>query len=178
VTSSTACFYSSFGGSGASVNFYCGAGSAPATIATAPATPPPGTYVVTVDGGANHFTFNGVASQDIDQINLYNIYIPSVLLTMSGGKVTALAFKWWKNDPIAGWIQPAATELSAIMASVTYELGEAGWSGNPAVDRARDSLPVTPSGSVTVAAQSTFTPGVLRVSYNDVFGYGYGFEWR
>lgn len=176
VTSSTECFQSSFGGSGVSVNFYCGAGTALGNIATAPATPPPGTYTVTVDGTSN-FTFRNVASQAIAP-TLDHIYVPSVLLTTSGAKVTGLAFRWWKHDPVAGWIQPDATELSAIVGSVTYELGEAGWAGNPAVDRAGGALPVSPSGSVAVAAQSTFTPGVLRISYTDVFGYGYGFEWR
>lgn len=177
VQSNTEC-YNSASGSGTSVNFYCGGGSATGNIATAPATPPAGTYVVKPD--ASHtYTFVGVSSQSIDATNLYNIYVPSVELTMTGSQVTGLAYRWYKHDPATGsWVQPGDAELSAIMGSITYELGEANWAGDPTADRLRGSLPVTGSGSVSVPAQSGFTAAALRVTYDDAFGYGYGFEWR
>jgi hypothetical protein len=178
VQSNTQCFNNAFGGSGMSVNFYCGGGSSVGNLATAPATPPPGTYVVNAD--ATHvYTFKNVSSQAIDTANLYNIYVPSAQLTMSGGQVTSLAVSWWKHDPTTGsWIQPTTKELAAIIGSVTYEFGAAGWAGNPAVDRVSGTIPVATSGSVAVSAQTTFTAGVLRITYTDAFGYGYGFEWR
>ncbi len=178
VQSNTSCFNSAFGGSGMSVNFYCGGGSSTGNIATAPATPPAGTYVVAPD--ASHaYTFVGVSSQTIDATNLYNIYVPSVELTMAAGQVTGLAYKWYKHDPATGsWVQPSDAELSAIVGSATFELGEAGWAGDPSADRVRGSLPVTANGSVSVPPQSGFTAAALRVTYTDAFGYGYGFEWH
>lgn len=47
-------------------------------------------------------------------MNLYNIYVPSVQLTTSGGQVTGLAYKWYEHDPEGGtWIQPSDAELSS-----------------------------------------------------------------
>lgn len=168
------CFSSPFGGSTESVNFYCGAGSAPGNIATAPMQPPAGDYQVTVDGSTT-YTFRNVASQTIDA-NLYNVYIPAVRLTMAAGKVTGLDVRWWKRTA-AGWSQPSAAELSALMVWSGFSFGAAGWVGSTA-DRVSGDLPVSPSPSASVPAQTTFTPGVLRLSYRDAFGYGYGFEWR
>lgn len=177
VPSNTEC-YNSASGSGTSVNFYCGGGSATGNIATAPATPPAGTYVVRPDT-SHAYTFVGVSSQSIDATNLYNICVPSVELTVAAGQVTGLAYKWYKHDPATGsWVQPSDAELSAIMGSTTYEFGAANWAGDPTADRVSGSLPVAASGSVSVPAQSRFTAAVLRVTYNDAFGYGYGFEWR
>ena len=174
VTNATECFYSSFGGGGMSVNFYCGSGSAPANLATSPYTPPAGTYVVTVDG-ATHYTFRGVTSQTIDA-NLNNLFIPTAKLTMSGAQVTRLDVVWWKHDPSSGsWVQVPAAELAAIVGSAGFEIADQYWDVNA---RVRGDLPLTPTASVNVPAQSGFTGQALRISYVDVFGYGYGVEWR
>lgn len=178
VQSNTECFYDAFGGSGMSVNFYCGGGSSTGNLATAPATPSAGTYVVTAD--ATHvYTFKNVGSQAIDAASLFNIYVPSVQLTMSGTQVTNLAVNWWKHDPSSGnWTQPTTAELGAILGSVTFELGAANWAGDPSTARVRGTIPIAAGGSVAVPAQTTFTAAALRVTYTDAFGYGYGFEWR
>jgi hypothetical protein len=173
-TTRVKCWTNVSAGSGASVNFYCGSGIAPGDIAVLPVQPPAGNYTVTVDGSTT-FQFRGVASQVIDA-NLYNVYIPSVRVAMSSGKVASLDVQWWKRTP-DGWSQPSAAELSAIMAWAGWEVGQADWQGDPNTSRVSGSLPVAQTASATAPAQS-FTPGALRVSYRDAFGYGYGFEWR
>jgi hypothetical protein len=172
-----ACFASPFGGATESVNFYCGSGAVPATIAVAPAQPPTGDYTVTaplLSAGTDSYTFRDVGSQTIDT-NLYNLYVPSVKLTMSGSKVASLDVKWWKNTP-GGWVQPSATELAAIMVHAGFSFGQPGWAGSVS-DRVGGDLAIAPAASASVPAQS-FTPGVLRLEYRDAFGYSYGFEWR
>jgi hypothetical protein len=172
VTSSASC-WSNLASTSQSVNFYCGAGSALGNIAVAPAQPPPGDYSIGYSSAA--YTFRNVASQTIDT-NLYNVYVPSVKLTMSGSTVTRIDLQWWKNTP-AGWVQPSAAELSAIMVWSGFELGRQYWAG-PTSDRVSGQLAIAPTTSGSVPPQSSFTPAVLRVSYRDAFGYGYGFEWR
>ncbi len=90
--------------------------------------------------------------------------------------MTGLDVQWWKRTA-AGWSQPSAAELAAIVVWSGFELGASGWAGSVS-DRVSGTLAITPSPSTSVPAQTTFTPGVLRVSYRDAFGYGYGFEWR
>lgn len=171
----TTCFADAFGGAGVSVNFYCGASGGGGNIATAPMEPPAGGYTVTVDGSTT-YRFENVASQTIDS-NLYDVYIPAVKLTMAAGnKVASLDIQWWKKTA-AGWSQPSAAELSAIMAYVGYELGRQGWNGSTA-ERVRGELAVAPNASATVPAQTNFDPGALRIEYRDAFGYIYGFDWR
>lgn len=173
----TTCFASPFGGTTESVNFYCGAGSAPGDIAVAPVQPPAGDYTVAVDPGtatSAAFTFRNVGSQTIDA-SLFNVYLPEVKLTVANGKVASLDLRWWKRTP-GGPVQPSAAELAAVMVWSGFELGEAGWAGTTA-DRVSGNLALAPTASASVPAQA-FTPGVLRVSYRDAFGYGYGFEWR
>jgi hypothetical protein len=171
------CWYQPSGG-GETVNFFCGSGTVPANIAISPAQPPAGTYVVRASDGVTttDFTFRNVASQLIDDVNLYNLYVPSVKLTMSGATVASIDLVWWKNTA-DGWVQPSAQELSAIMAWAGWELGQSGWQGDPSTTRVSGNLDIAPTATATAPFQS-FTPGALRVGYRDAFGYSYGFEWR
>jgi hypothetical protein len=151
--------------SGRNLNFFCG-GSA-----TTPATPPAGTYTVTVDSTV--LTFKNVNSQTIDS-NLYNIYMPQIRLTMANGKITNIEWQWWKKLNDGSWVQPSDAELSTVLNNAGYEIGDSSWSvGN----RVRGNINLTTSGSTAPASQS-FTPGVFRVIYADQAGYNYGFEWQ
>ncbi len=150
--------------SGRNLNFFCG-GSA-----TTPATPPAGTYTVTV--GSTVFTFQNVNSQTIDS-NLYNMYMPQIRLTMANGNITNIEWQWWKKLNDGSWVQPSDAELSTVFGNAGYEIGDSGWS---AANRVRGSINLTTSGSTAPASQS-FTPGVFRVIYADQAGYNYGFEW-
>lgn len=150
------------------LNFYCG-GSA-----TTPATPPTGTYKVNVT--PKTYTFNGVTSRTITA-DLTNIYIPAAKLTMdASGKVTRIDCQWWKKTG-SGWINPTNDQLSADIKSAGFEIGQAGWSGDPATSRVRGKIVLTTTGNVLPPAQA-FTPAALRISYLDKSGYHYGFEWR
>ncbi|MHB8456035.1 MAG: hypothetical protein ACYDDO_15415 [Acidiferrobacterales bacterium] len=151
------------------LNFYCG-GSA-----TSPVTPPTGTYTVTVPvtaGGTQTYTFQNMASQTIDSTNLYNIYVPEVYLTYSGGQITKIQWAWWKNDPILGWVQPSNAELSTVLSDAEFEIGDSSWGAS----RVQASIALTTTGSVVPANQG-FTPGHFRISFSDKAGYDYGFEW-
>ncbi len=161
--------YNITGSNSMSLNFFCGG------TAVSPVTPPTGTYTVNV--GSQTYTFNNVQSQTIDAVNLYNIYVPSVKLTMSSGKIASIDYQWWKKDAVLGWVQPTDAELSTVLENAQFEIGQAGWAGDPNLDRVSGSVPFTASGTITPAAQG-FTPGVFRISYKDRSQYNYGYEWR
>jgi len=154
--------YNTTSSSGRTLNFFCG-GSA-----VSPATPPSGTYVVTA--GSSIFTFQNVNSQTIDS-SLHNLYMPQIMLTVVSGKVTNIAWQWWKKQSDGTWVQPSDAELSTVLSNAGYEIGEAGWN-----NRIDGSINLTSSGS-TVPATQSFTPGAFRFSYNDKAGYAYGFTW-
>ena len=162
------CYTNSYSSSQEELNFYCRT-----TNATSPTTPPTGTYTITVPlttGGNQNFTFNNVTSQTIST-QLYNIYVPAVSITYSNGNVTKINWQWWKNTP-SGWTQPSDIEIASIMQNVGFEIGMSGWPST----RLNGNLPITASGSYAPSAQS-FTAQALRITYTDMTGYTYGFEW-
>lgn len=145
------------------LNFYCG-GSA-----VTPATPPSGTYTVTVE--TTTFTFQDVQSRSIDA-NLNNVYMPVVKLTMdTNGKVTTIEWQWWKKQN-NNWIQPTDNELLAELEDAGFSIGDSNWS-----NRVGGNINLTVTGSVTPPPQN-FTLGSLRISTGDKTGFHYGFEWR
>ena len=147
------------------VDFFCG------ESASLPVTPPEGTYVVTA--GNSLFTFRNMQSQSIDP-NLYNIYMPVIMLTMSNGQVVQISWQWWKNTP-SGWVQPSDAELSTVLSHADAVIGDANWAS--ATNRVYTDLGLTITGSAVPPAQN-FTPGAIRVEYNDMAGFSYGFEWK
>ncbi len=149
------------------LNFYCGG------EASSPAAPPAGTYQVIATDST--FTFDGVTSKAIEA-DLSNIYVPAVMLTMSGGKVTRIDWKWWKKVG-SGWVNPTDGELSGALQNAGFEIGQANWAGDPSSSRVGGSLGLTSTGSVAPPSQG-FTPGVVRIYFSDKSGYNYGFEWR
>lgn len=167
-TEYTQCYNSSSGSDQEELNFYCRT-----TNAVTPVTPPTGTYKITVpltSGGNQVFTFNNVTSQTISS-SLYNIYVPAVSITYSGGNITNITWQWWKRTP-SGWVQPSTQELSTVMTNITYEIGLSGWPST----RVLGNLPIQSSGSMVPTAQK-FTAAAFRISYTDVSQYTYGFEW-
>lgn len=150
------------------LNFYCG-GSA-----TTPATPPRGAYQVNVTPKA--YTFKGVMSRTIDA-DLNHVYVPAVKITMDGsGKITRIDWQWWKKVG-PSWIQPTDSELAGALKNAGFDIGQAGWVGDPTTSRVRGEIRLTTNGSAVPPAQG-FTPGALRISYSDKDSYHYGFEWR
>ncbi len=149
------------------LNFYCGG------EASSPAKPPEGTYQVVATGST--FTFDGVTSKAIEA-DLSNIYVPAVMLTMSGGKVTRIDWKWWKKAG-PGWVNPTDSELAGSLKEAGFEIGQVNWAGDPSTSRVDGSLALTSTGSVVPPSQS-FTPGVVRIHFSDKSGYNSGYEWR
>lgn len=150
-----------------------------------PATPPIGDYVVTVTNTlgtlSKAITFLNVSSITIISPTLYNVYVPSIKLTVVNGKVTTLAWKWWKNT-LTGWVNPSAEELNAVLDNAAFEVARQDWdiahrAGNVTIASSGDGIPFATEGSIAVPPQSNFAPGAIRFAYTDKAGYGYGFEW-
>jgi len=148
--------------------------------AVTPLTPPSGNYVITLTNSSQTitktYTFENVKSQTIDA-NIYNIYVPSVKLTMSAGKATSLSYKWWRKTA-GGWVEPTAEELNAVLNDASFEV----YTGlidpvRAQIASAWEGPAFAASGTIAVPVQS-FIPTTLRVSYTDKAGFSYGFEWR
>ncbi len=155
-------------GKGHGLGFYCDCGVA-CGMATTPMPPPKGTYIVRV--GAQDFTFNNVDSIAIDPA-LNEVYVPSVKLTFSSGKVTRLQWQFWKR--ISGiWYQATDSEIQAIIDNTSCGLQDQSRSNEVMKDL---QGPPTASGSVSMPAQD-FVPRSLWFNYNTIAGYQYGFEW-
>ncbi len=158
------CFGSIEGGY-RTLDFYCGG------AAVTPATPPAGNYQVNV--APRTYSFSDVVSRSIPA-DLNAIIVPAVKLTMdASGKVTQIDWQWWQKTA-AGWVNPTDAELAANIGESGYEIAQADWAAGA---RVKGDLPLTTSGSLTLAPQA-FTPGGFRIYYSDRTGYHYGFEWR
>lgn len=170
----TAAFIASDGDGGATLNFG-NTGHNPSIFFDPPA-PPNGTCVITVNkqsGGTQTLTFSNFQSRIIDA-NMYEIYVPAINLTMSGGEISRIDWQWWKRRHSDGtWVQPDDQELSRMIYSGGFVLGNPDPSGNLVIG----TIGITSRGSVVPTAQG-FTPYFVRVYYNDKAGYEYGFDWR
>lgn len=165
-------------GNQASLDFFSGGGPG-----TNPPTPPSGTYTVTMPGtGSNpskNFVYANVKSiaSGID-VNLYNIYIPTIKFNIDGtNRITTIEVVWWKKLADNSWVQPDTTELNMLLHDSTMEISPYPPSGpsDPRISVGVTSFsnPMT----LTPPAQD-FTAGYVRMIYTDKFGYVYGFSWN
>lgn len=153
---------------------------------TDPYTPPQGTYTITITDSTaisnRVYTFFNVSSQTIISPTLYDVYIPSVKLTVVGGQVTKLEWKWWKNTP-SGWVNPSAEELDAVMADSNCTISNSSTQMDSQEVRGQiaspwEGIPFATEGSVNIPAQDGWTASDCAVNYFTKSGYEYHFEWN
>lgn len=146
-------------------------------LGMSPATPPAGSYIVNVPGvggtAGKDYTFRNVKTQSIDA-NLYNIYIPTVKLTISNNRATQLELQWWKKLSDGTWVMPSDTELSLILHDASFEITPEPSTGDGILTDPLRSF----TNPQTIALPShDFEPGSIRMIYTDKFGFVYGFTW-